>query len=57
MGNARNKKQYIGDFYDASLSIDENIKLMNENGLEVKKSTLQTWKRENGLSRPYKKKT
>ena len=57
MGKARNKKQYIGDFYDASLSIDENIKVMNENGLEVKKSTLQTWKRENGLSRPYKKKT
>lgn len=57
MGKVNNKKQYIGDFYDASLSDNENIKVMNENGLDVKKRTLQTWKKENGLSRPYKKKT
>ena len=55
MGKVNNKKQYIGDFYDASLSDDENIKIMNEYGLDVKKRTLQSWKKENGLTRPYKR--
>ena len=53
LGKVRNKRQYIGDFYDASLSDDDNIKAMGELGLDVKKRTLQTWKKENGLTRPW----
>ena len=56
MGRVRNKRQYIGDFYDASLSDDDNIKVMGELGLEIKKRTLQTWKKENGLTRPWNRK-
>jgi hypothetical protein len=55
MGIVNNKKQHIGEFYDTSLSDDENIKVMNEYGLSVKKRTLQNWKKENGLTRPYKR--
>ncbi len=56
MGNVRNKKQYIGQFYDTLLTDKQNIEVMQELGLDVKIRTLQTWKKENGLTREYKKK-
>lgn len=51
MGMSRNKKQYIGEFYDPSLTVNENIKVMREYGLEVSRSTLKRWMKEHGIHR------
>lgn len=55
MGNVRNKKQYIGEFYDTTLKDQQNIKVMKYFGLDVSLRTLQTWKKENGITK-YKTK-
>lgn len=52
--SVRNKKQYIGEFYDLSLTDEENIRVMKEYGLVVSIPTLKRWKKENGI-RKYKK--
>ena len=54
MGNVRNKKKYIGEFYDASLKDQQNIEVMKGFGLDISLRTLQTWKKENGIAK-YKK--
>lgn len=49
-----NKKQYIGEFYDLSLTDKENIEMMKEYGFEVSIRTLKTWRKENNITK-YKK--
>lgn len=55
LGNMRNKKQYIGEFYDQLLTDKENIDVMKEYGLDISIITLKRWKKENGIMK-YKKK-
>ena len=54
-GKGINKKQYIGEFYDASLTDKENIKVMKENGLEISLGTIKRWRKENNITK-YKAK-
>ena len=54
MGNVRNKKQHIGEFYDVTLKDKQNIEVMKNYGLNVSLRLLQTWKKENGIAK-YKK--
>lgn len=54
IGNMRNKKQYIGEFYDLSLTDKENIDVMKEYGLDISIITLKRWKKENNI-RKYNK--
>ena len=49
-----NKKQYIGELYDCSLTDKENIELMKEYGLEISPRTLKRWRKENNITK-YKK--
>lgn len=50
-----NKKQYIGEFYDCSLSDKENVEKMKEYGFEISAKTLQRWRKENNITK-YKAK-
>lgn len=50
-----NKKQYIGEFYDLSLSDKENIEMMKGYGLEISLITLKRWRKENNITK-YKAK-
>lgn len=50
-----NKKQYIGEFYDLSLTDKENIEMMKEYGLEISLITLKRWRKENNITK-YKSK-
>ena len=50
-----NKKQYIGEYYDVSLTDEQNIKVMKYYGFEVSLRTLKTWRKENNI-RKYKAK-
>ena len=52
--NARNKQQYIGEFYDPSLTDNENVKVMREYGLDITAKTLQRWRKTQGIKK-YKK--
>ena len=54
-GKGINKKQYIGDFYDSSLSDKENVEKMKEFGLKLSTKTLQRWRKENNITK-YKAK-
>ena len=45
------RDQAIGELYDLLLTDKENLKVMEENGLDISTSKLQRWKRENGISR------
>lgn len=56
MGQVRNKKQYIGEFYDFMKTDKENIETMKEYGLEISLRTLKTWKKENGIMKNKKRK-
>lgn len=55
LGQVKNKKQYIGEFYDLSKTDEENINVMKEYGLDISLRTLKTWRKENGITK-YKKK-
>lgn len=46
-----NKKQYIGEFYDCSLSDKENIEKMKEYGFEISLITLKRWRKENNITK------
>jgi len=46
-----NKKQYIGEFYDCSLSDKENIEMMKGYGLEISLITLKRWRKENNITK------
>ena len=46
-----NKRQYIGEFYDLSLTDEENIEAMKEYGFEVSLRTLKTWRKENNITK------
>lgn len=46
----------IGELYDCSLSNKKNLEVMKQHGLDIDNSTLQRWKKANGLTREYKKK-
>lgn len=52
--NARSKQQYIGEFYDPSLTDKENIEVMKEYGLDINPKTLQRWRTAQGITK-YKK--
>lgn len=54
-GKGINKKQYIGEFYDLSLTDKENIEMMKEYGLKLSTKTLQRWRKENNITK-YKAK-
>lgn len=54
IGKMRNKKQYIGEFYDPLLTDKENIDIMKEYGFDISIITLKRWKKENGIMK-YKK--
>lgn len=56
MGLLRNKKQYIGEFFDPSLTVKENIAVMKEYGLEISEKTVKRWMKENGITKYNKKK-
>lgn len=50
-----NKKQFIGEFYDCSLSDKKNVEKMKEYGFEISTKTLQRWRKENKITK-YKAK-
>lgn len=54
MGNMKNKKQHIGEFYDPSMTDQQNVDVMKEYGLEISVRTLKTWRKENNIKK-YKK--
>lgn len=54
IGSSRNKKQYIGEFYDLSMTDQQNVDTMKEYGLDISIITLKRWKKENGIKK-YKK--
>lgn len=54
LGLARNKKQYIGEFFDLNLTVKENVAIMNKMGLEISERTVKSWMKENGITK-YKK--
>ncbi len=49
LGQVRNKKQYIGEFYDFTKTDKENIEIMKEYGLDIGIATLKRWKKENNI--------
>lgn len=49
-----NKKQFIGEFYDCSLTDKENIEMMKGYGFEISLITLKRWRKENNITK-YKK--
>ena len=49
-----NKRQYIGEFYDLSLTDEQNIEKMKEYGFQISLRTLKTWRKENNITK-YKK--
>ena len=55
MGKLRNKKQYIGEFYDISKTDEDNIEIMKEYGLTISLRTLKTWRQENNIKKYNKK--
>lgn len=55
MGNTRNKKQYIGEFYDISLTDQQNIDIMKKYGLDISIITLKRWKKENIIKKYNRK--
>jgi hypothetical protein len=55
--SARNKQQYIREFYDPSLSDKENIDVMKEHGLNVSLRTLKSWRKTNEITKYKKKKS
>ena len=50
-----NKKQFIGELYDCSLSDKKNIEKMKEYGLDISLITLKRWRKENNITK-YKAK-
>ena len=49
---ARKMKQYIiKDYYNPQLTDEQNVKLMNENGIKVSINTLRRWRKSNGIQR------
>lgn len=54
IGKNNNKKQFIGEFYDCSLTDKENIEIMKDYGLEISPRTLKRWRKENNITK-YKK--
>ena len=44
------KDEEIGSVYDCSLSVKENLSLLNEMGIEVGKTKLYEWCKENGIN-------
>ena len=57
ISSARNKQQYIGEFYDPSLTDEENVAVMKEHGLGVSTKTLKRWRKTNGITKYKKKKS
>lgn len=51
LGQVKNKKQYIGEFYDPLLTDKENIDVMNEHGFDISIITLKRWKKENNIKK------
>ena len=51
IGKLRNKKQYIGDFYDVSMTDKQNQQVMKEYGLDVSLKTIQRWRIENNIGK------
>ena len=47
----------IKELYNTKLSDNENINLLSENGINLSVKTLRRWKKENGISKEYKKRT
>ncbi len=47
----------IKELYNTKLSDNENINLLCENGITISVKTLRRWKKENGISKEYKKRT
>lgn len=52
--NAKSKQQFIGEFYDPSLTDKENIDVMKEYGLEISLVSLKRWRKAQGITK-YKK--
>ena len=51
IGKNNNKKQFIGEFYDCSLTDKENIEMMKGYGFDVSLRTLKTWRKENNITK------
>ena len=49
------RNEEIGELYDCSLTDDQNINVMKENGLTISLRTLKNWRKENGITRYGKK--
>ena len=48
--------QQIGELYDCSMTVKENVEFMKSNGIErISDRTLKRWMDENGLTRKRKK--
>ena len=44
----------IGNLYDCSLTDKENLQIMKDAGLDISLRTLKNFKKDNGLTKPYK---
>lgn len=55
MGKINNKKQYIGEFYDISMTDQENVDTMKKYGLDISIITLKRWKKENNIKKYNRK--
>lgn len=51
----KDKRSKIKSLYDPNLSIDDNIKLFKEQGIDCSYNTVQRLRKDLGLSRPRKK--
>ena len=45
------KQDIIKDYYNPQLTDEENVKLMNDNGLTISIKTLRRWRKSNGIQR------
>ena len=45
------KQDIIKDYYNPQLTDEQNVKLMNENGIKVSINTLRRWRKSNGIQR------
>ena len=45
------KQDIIKDYYSPQLTDEQNVKLMNENGIKVSINTLRRWRKSNGIQR------
>lgn len=55
MKNAEERNNQIKELYNNNLKDMENLTILKENGIEISMATFKRWKKENGLTKSYKR--